>query len=194
MLRNPSWSLCRRAPPADNLSGPGWRHGVNAAKAARAALKIVDTDPQGASKLFDLLRIDPSAGMEQWNSTQQTSIDDAESGLIVGAVERDETRSKIALLQRSRPQRNFTAARAAYLAWTAESPHMSRLMTTAVTRDQQASRAFAAELTAPIAYIRKQAADRKLNQDSIYALSSQLDISPDVIRKQASNNNIHISR
>ena len=186
--------LFRRSPPADNLSGPGWRHGVNAAKAARTSLNIKDTDPQGASKLFDILGIDPSAGMVDGDHTQGSSIDTAESGLIVGAVARDETRSKIALLQRTRPQRNFTAARAAYLAWTADSPHTSRLMTTAVTRDQQASRAFAAELTAPVAYLRKHATDRKLTQDGVYALSNQLGISPDVVRKQASNNQINISR
>ncbi len=189
--------LFRRSPPADNFSGPGWRHGVNAAKAARAALSINEGDPEGSSKLFDLLKIDLSAGGEdvgQGAGSNQPTIDVGESGTIVGAVERDETRSKIALLQRARPQRKFTAARAAYLAWTSETAHTSRLMTTAVTRDQQASRAFAAELTAPISYIRRHATGRKLTQDDVYSLSNRLGIAPDVVRKQATNNNISIGR
>ncbi|MGK3946091.1 hypothetical protein ABK046_48050, partial [Streptomyces caeruleatus] len=50
--------------------------------------------------------------------------------------------------------KEFSAARAAFLAWTG-SETSSRLVTTARTRQQRASRAFAAELLAPAAFLKK---------------------------------------
>jgi hypothetical protein len=65
-------------------------------------------------------------------------------------------------------------------------------LTSAVTRDQQASRAFAAELTAPFAFLRAKAKHSKLKQDQVIDLSAELDIGSDVVSKQALNNGLQV--
>jgi hypothetical protein len=54
-----------------------------------------------------------------------------------------------------------------------------------VTRDQQANRAFAAELTAPVSFHRKHARRSKLTQDQVFDLAAELEIGADVVSKQA---------
>jgi len=179
--------------PADNLSLPAWKRGIAAAQAVRRALQIKDTDAQGSSKFFDILGIDLRASMNAATDEQLTDEAwESEGQPIVGAIERNELRSRIALLQRHRTQRKFTAARCAYMAWTAERAHDHRLVTMAVTRDQQASRAFAVEMTAPIAYLRMVARSHPLGSDEVYGVANALGINPDVVRKQAQNNNLRL--
>jgi hypothetical protein len=62
-----------------------------------------------------------------------------------------------------------------------------------VTRDQQANRAFAAELTAPLALIRLRAPKRRLTQNAVYDLAGDLKIGLDVVKNQALNNGIQVS-
>ena len=63
-------------------------------------------------------------------------------------------------------------------------------MTHAVTRDQQASRAFAAELLAPIDYIKAQTSGNKLHYQRVFDLATELGVEPGVVSKQAQNNGI----
>lgn len=186
--------------PLDNQSLPAWKRGVAAATAVRRALKIKDTDVNGSNKFFDALGIE--IGGER-GSQDQVGVSDtawssseweSEGQPIVGAIQRDEMRSRIALLQRQRAQRKFTAARCAFMAWTAEHAHEHRLVTMAVTRDQQASRAFAVEMTAPIAYLRSVARSQPLMSDDVYGVANALGVNPDVVRKQAQNNNLRLGR
>jgi hypothetical protein len=86
----------------------------------------------------------------------------------------------------------LATARAAYTAWSSEARTDSRLMTNAVTRDQQASRAFAAETLVPIAYIRSQAKGSKLAQHLMYDIACNASVEVDVVRKQALNNGLQI--
>lgn len=184
----------RKVPvPADNPALPAWKRGVAAAQAVRKALQIKDTDAQGSSKFFDTLGIDltPNSYVAEVEPSTDTTWE-SEGQPIVGAIERNELRSRIALLQRHRAQRKFTAARCAYMAWTAEREHDHRLVTMAVTREQQASRAFAVELTAPIAYLRMVARSHPLGSDDVYGVANALGINPDVVRKQAQNNNLRL--
>jgi hypothetical protein len=174
--------LATIAVPSDNPSVPAWRRGVEAAKRVRTRLGIKETDPNGATKFFEKLNIDP-------NRIAQNSV---QTGNVVGAVAREDQALRVALLQQTFNQRRFAAARAAYTAWTSEHKER-RLLTLAVTRTQQANRAFAAELTAPVAYLRAHAkSGSKLPQDLVYELAADLHIGADVVQKQALNNGLQI--
>lgn len=189
--------LARTSIPADNLASPAYRRGVQAAKAVRDALKISDLDPNGSTKLFDLLHIDTSnqikiesAASGKRGDSEMSADFDFENAPIVGAVAKTDIHPRIALLQSGKPQRRFTAARGAYLAWTAGHDEANRLITTALTRDQQASRGFAAEILVPANYLRKFSRKTALRGEDAFELASTLGASPDLVRKQAQNNNI----
>lgn len=171
--------------PQDNLSVPAYRRGVNAAQRVRQRLGISDTDPRGATRVFEELRIDTSA--------RTGTITIADDNSITGAVLRHDDEMKVGLLQATEPKRRFAAARAVFSGWSAEDTAEGRFLTSAVTRDQQANRAFAAELTAPLALIRKRAR-RGLSQNDLFELAGELQIGTDVVAKQASNNGIDVSR
>lgn len=163
--------------PADNFAAPAWRRGVQAARQLRTRLGIRETDPSGTNRVFSLLKL----------ATDRYGEDRTNEASLTGAVARDEAEARVALLQPSLPQRRFTAARAIYMAWTSEE-HETRYLTSAVTRDQQASRAFAAELTAPLALL--QSRRSMLTRDGIQDLAAELQIGPDVVTKQAWNNGL----
>ncbi|RED42007.1 hypothetical protein BJ123_102178 [Rhodopseudomonas thermotolerans] len=173
--------------PQDNYAVPAFRRGLQAAEILRKRLGISDTDPNAASRIFDMLEID--------TTLQTKSVQRNDDVAVTGAVVRFENEMKVALLQQTEAKRRFAAARAVFSAWSSETPTESRLLTSAVTRDQQANRAFAAELTAPKALIRSRfrGKKRKFTQSDIRELADELRVSPDVVRKQASNNGVTIS-
>jgi hypothetical protein len=171
--------------PPDNPLLPAWRRGVQAAKRVRAKLGIEEMDPLGGQILLDKLKIDLGRALSHENEPEPASI--------VGAVSRKEQCARIALLQAGTDRRRFSAARAAYLAWSAEDRTESRLMTNAVTRDQQASRAFAAETLIPFAYIRSQAKSSTLPQHLLYDIASNANVEIDVVKKQAQNSGLQIA-
>jgi hypothetical protein len=112
---------------------------------------------------------------------------------ISGLVSKDDMYARAALLQPVQQQRRFSAARAAYTAWASE-PKTSRLITQAVTRDQQASRSFAAEITAPIAYLRSAAHGGRLSHEQVFELAANLKIGPDVVKKHAQNKGLQVGQ
>jgi hypothetical protein len=120
--------------------------------------------------------------------------DDGSGATITGAMVKDGSVARIGLVQRRRTQRRFAAARGAYLAWSTPEKHDSRLITQAVTRDQQESRAFAAEMMAPIDFIVSRKSRFGFNPDAIDALAEELVIGADVIRHQVSNKGLSIVR
>jgi hypothetical protein len=164
--------------PPDNFSVEAWQRGVRAAKLLRKVFQIEDTDPSGASRIFERLKVGTD------------STDGIESNLT-GAVARHDGEARIALLQPALAQRRFAAARAIFGAWSAGQQE-SRFLTSAVTRDQQANRAFAAELTAPYALLRSHARNSRLTQDQVFALAAELQIGSDVVSKQALNNGLQV--
>jgi hypothetical protein len=178
--------LTTLALPHDNTSVPAFRRGVNAAKRVRQRLGIGETDPRGATRIFEALNIDTSARTGSVPTNDETSI--------TGAVIRQETEMRVGLLQTTESKRRFAAARAIFSGWSAEHPNESRLLTSAVTRDQQANRAFAAELTAPLALIRQRVQRSRLKPSEIFELAADLQIGADVVSKQASNNGIEVLR
>jgi hypothetical protein len=173
--------------PRDVLTAQAHRRGLTGAEFVRQRLNIKDTDPSGATKVFEALQIDTS--VRGYSNTNRL-----EDALITGAVVRDESSMRIALLQATEPKRRFAGARAIFAAWSAENHHEGRLLTSAVTRDQQANRAFATELTAPRALLKKKAVHGNLSRSAIYELADELRIGADVISKHAINNGINAPR
>jgi hypothetical protein len=171
--------------PPENYSRPSWLRGMQAAKNLREKLLINARDPMGADKIFDRLGIDP---------TQSVHLPDVNNIQLPfsGAIERHDNTAKIALLQQDVMHRRFGAGRSTYLAWVSE--HESRrLVTNAVTRDQQASRSFAAEILIPQAYLTRLAGStRELHYDQVREVARERRIMPDVARKQAYNAGIRV--
>jgi hypothetical protein len=171
--------------PKENLTLPAHRRGVRAAELIRRRLGIKDLDVGGASRVFELLEID--------THTQSSSSQTYDEVVVTGAVVRNDSEMKIALLQQKEIKRRFAGARAIFSAWASESLNEIRLLTSAVTRDQQANRAFAAELTAPKEIIRSRAKNRRLSLSAVFDLAAELQIGADVVKKQALNNGIQVT-
>jgi hypothetical protein len=170
--------------PPENYVAPSWRRGLQAVRNVREALNISSKDPSGADKFFEALGIDTSV------TVQVRATNGAPP--LTGAIDRNQTEAKLALLQDKELQRRFAAGRAAYLAWVSEDKSR-RLVTNAVTRDQQASRQFAAEILIPRRDLELQSGDgRELRSDQILEVARQRKVMPDVAFWQARNAGIRI--
>ncbi len=172
-------------PPPVNHVIPAWRRGVQAATKVRNILGIKEDDPKGGDLFFTKLGIDA-------NDKVADRANDIEENSISGAVVRNNYKARIGLLQHRPVQRRFAAARGAYTAWTSEHLQESRLLTQAVTRDQQENRAFAAEMMSPIYFLRKNAVRSVLTESKVNELAAELNIGADVIRNQAQNNGLQL--
>lgn len=169
--------------PMDNLQGPSWRRGMQAAKNLRKSLGIDPADESGAIRIFDTLGIDVA---------RKDNGNPGEKLLLGGAVDRDNSKAKIAIYHSGIEHRRFAAGRAAYLCWVSENKSR-RLMTNAVTRDQQASRQFAAEILVPQEYIKKCAHDSQIGYDYLRDIAAQRRTMPDVAFKQAYNAGVKVA-
>lgn len=166
------------ASPNDQVLAPAWRYGYQAARELRAGLSVAERDIEGASAVFEKLNIDPG-------SRQIAEFRGIESP-ISGGVESLERGGRMVLSQDGAPSRRFAASRATFFFWTGMKKDR-RLLTDAVTRDQQASRAFAAELLVPQAYLRSKAEGSKLRWDQVYQIAERATASLEVVKHQASN-------
>jgi len=175
--------------PPDNVVLPAWQRGESAAKRLRQKLQISDQDPRGSDQLFELLKIDP----ERKATTGANTGENATTPIVVGVVQRNDQAARIALVQENERHRRFAAARGIFAAWASERQE-SRFLTPSVTRDQQANRAFAAEILAPDAYIRSQAKRGRISQDRIFELASDLNIDSGVVWKHAQNKGLQVVR
>jgi hypothetical protein len=169
-------------PPSDDV-GPAWRVGYKAAQALRENLSIGETDFNGASAVFERLGIDPTV-------RQVVDLAGVESP-IVGGIEKHESAGRLALIQEGRQGRRFAAARGTYFLW-AEKNKGRRLITDAVTRDQQISRAFAAELLVPQRYLRTQAKGNKLAREKVREIADLASVAPEMIKHQAVNSGLQL--
>ena len=167
----------------ENYSLPAWRRGVQAANRVREKFGINELDPQSGSKFLEALDID--------TAKVSAAITDNDLCPVTGAVIRNESVAQIGLVQARQTQRRFAAARAAYAAWASTKPVGAQLLTRAVTRPQQASRGFAAEMMAPTAFLRSRARIR-LSLDEVQNLADELVIGADVVRNQAQNNGLQL--
>jgi hypothetical protein len=113
--------------------------------------------------------------------------------LISGAVEREDDNMRVALAGSNRAHRKFAAGRAAFLTWS-QGENSSRLVTTARTRDQQASRAFAAELLAPAKFLKKRLGERsEVSPFTLDRISEEMGIASTVVHYQAKNHGYYIA-
>jgi hypothetical protein len=171
--------------PAENFSAPSWRRGKAAADRVRSNLGVSVQNANAADILFERMNFDPAI---------RTILQNVSEEPFVGAVARANGKVNVALVQAESAQRRFSAARAAYLAWVSEA-HSQRLVTNAVTRDQQASRSFAAEILIPQAYLVSLAGVKKtLHVEQVHEASRSRKVMPDVALKQATNAGIKIIR
>lgn len=173
--------------PPENFGAPSWRRGKTAAERVRTFLGVSAQNANAADILFDRMHIDPAT---------RTPIDNREEAAapFSGAVAREDGKANIALLQKELAARRFSAARAAYLAWVSEA-NSQRLVTNAVTRDQQASRSFAAEMLIPQAFLLSLAGSRKeLHVEQLRDAARIRRVMPDVAFKQATNAGIKLQR
>jgi hypothetical protein len=100
------------------------------------------------------------------------SFSEAPAG-IAALVSRKDTVANIATVARSAREQRFKVCTAAYIGW-AGVPGEDRVATPAFTRHQQASRAFAAELLAPRAYLQGRAPTRGFTSDQIEDIAGEL--------------------
>ncbi len=169
--------------PRDALGAPAWRTGYQAADQLRIRFQVEEQDVHGAEAIFERLNISTAIEHQQSGTSNDAPV--------IGATERSNESGKLALVQNNRSSRRFSAARATYFLWTSTSERY-RLITSAVTRDQQASRAFAAELLAPQSYIRSQATSGRLSSEQIAEIATKANVAPEVIRLQAANSGLQV--
>ncbi len=183
----PAKELLEARRPADNAPR-AYEWGYRATDVARSALGIAHDDPRGSLAFFDRLQFDPSAGIDDGKSLEATA-----PAIISGAVERNDDKMRVVLSGSNGAHRKFAAARAAFLAWSPGS-NSSRLVTTARTRDQQASRAFAAELLAPAKFLRRILGDRsEVSPFTLDRISEEIGVAPTVVHHQAANHGYYVA-
>ena len=170
--------------PPDQQSLPAWRIGYQAAQGFREALGGDERDLASSDRIFDLLGIDSDLRIPPALSVGDLPIS--------GAASRNGEIGRLALLPASLTARRFAAARGAYFLWTAKMQE-ARLMTSAVTRDQQVSRAFAADVLVPRQFVRSRATkDMRLDWDDLEAIANEAKVASDVVKFQATNQGIQI--
>jgi hypothetical protein len=164
--------------PADRPSLPAWKFGYGAARTLRDHFSIGEKDIGGASLIFEKLHVGGAAKHE-------IDLRGVESP-IVGGVQKRKSHGRMIITADSRQARQFANARATFFLLIGRDKE-SRLITGAVTRDQQASRAFAAELLVPQAFVRSQADGNRLKWGRVNEIAAEADVSPEVVSLQASN-------
>jgi hypothetical protein len=171
--------------PADTLAR-AYEWGYHATDAAREAFGIAHDDPSGATAFLERLQIDPSAGSEPGADANAFSV-------ISGAITREGDDAQLSLAGSNSARRKFAAVRASFLTWS-DSKQSSRLVTTARTRDQQASRAFAAELLAPAKFLKKRLGERgEVSPFTLDKISDEIGVAPNVVHYQAKNHGYYIA-
>jgi len=171
--------------PPENYHAPSWRRGKRAAQNVREKFGIDIKDPRGADIVFERLQLDTSRQTHVPTNNNFTPP-------FTGAIDRHEGTAKVALLQPDELRRRFSAGRAAYLGWVSEA-QSRRLVTNAVTRDQQASRSFAAEILIPQAYLKSLAGPKgELHDYQVREAARSRRVMPEVAFKQAYNAGIRV--
>lgn len=176
--------LAARKPPDTTARAYEW--GYRATATARDAFKIAHDDPSGATAFFEKLHIDPTTGIE-------AGVDTSAVPVISGAVAREDSDVQLSLAGSNSAHRKFAAARASFLTWS-DKEMSSRLVTRARTRDQQASRAFAAELLAPAKFLRKRLGERgEVSPFTLDKISDEIGVAPNVVHYQARNHGYFVA-
>jgi hypothetical protein len=160
--------------------------GYRATEAARKALGIANDDPFGHKVFFARLQFDPANVVED-------GFEPVNTPLVSAVVTRTDDSMKLATVGANEAQRKFAAARASFLTWSHDE-EASHLVTTAKTRAQQASRAFAAELLAPVKFLRKRLGERgEVSSFTLDKVSEEIGVASSVVRYQVQNDGFFIA-
>lgn len=170
--------LAVRLPPDQHPFA--WQWGREAAHQVRREFHISNADPQGGQNFLTALDLG-----------SMKTIGPRRAEQISGGLRLYGDRLQLAMFDELPPQQRFTAVRAAFLGWVHSAPG-AHLVTTAITRDQQASRAFAAEMLAPTGYIRTRAPNRVLSDHAIDEIAQALGAPAGAVRFQAGRAGINV--
>lgn len=121
-----------------------------------------------------------------------TIADDTDERDIQGLVVRDGDRLALAVRGKDRAQQRFRLCRALFLGWQ-QGQTSAHLVSSAKTWPQQASRAFAAELLAPAAWLREHAGRQGLSESQIQIMAQERHCAAQIIREQARNHYIRLA-
>jgi hypothetical protein len=174
--------VLRAKRPDDNVR-QAYDWGYNAASEARKALGISHDKPDGRLEFFRKLGFDPKISSDIGSPISNIFP-------IQAAVSRAHKTMKLALS--SGTDKEFSAARASFLAWLSND-NGSRLVTTARTREQRASRAFGAELLAPAEFLKKRLGrELDVSPFTLDKVSDEIGVASTIVRLQARNNGYRI--
>jgi len=160
-----------------DLNHAAWRNGLDAAKVVRRRLGLPLDPTEAVGRLLGGVPLAPSSeiavGLPQ----------------VSGLARRSGKSLRAVVAANGQPSKRFSLCRAAYLGWM-EGGDGEIAVTNADTRRQQASRAFAAEVAAPVALLEERAGRTGLTSDVIRETSREWACSPKTIIYQAVNNDI----
>lgn len=148
-------------PAADDLNDAAWVAGVASAALVRARGGISWDNPRAA--------VDELFGPAMAESGELSSS--GPEG-ITGLSQRLDRSARIGTVAGSARQRRFRACSAIYMAWNADDGE-DRAATNALTRRQQAGRAFAAEMLAPQSALLARATHSGFDDDDLWNLASE---------------------
>jgi hypothetical protein len=148
-------------PPVDDLLHPAWATGEASALAVRVNTGHRNEHPR--MTVDNLLGDVVHRARELGRRGPET---------VTAVFKRSDDNARIVTVSKTARQRRFRACSAAYLAWTAQ-PGEERAATVALTRRQQASRAFAAEMVAPQDVLIERAGNSGFDSDDLEALASE---------------------
>jgi hypothetical protein len=148
--------------PERDPRGKIWIHGYEAARLVRRNLHIEGLNPRRV--------IDSIFGAAV--SAQATAIGGVHPLALEAILNRTNGAMRVAIPTASARLRRSRLCRASYLAWKANEGESSAV-TTATTLDQQASRAFAAELLAPVESLKELAGNDGLTSEKIEAFAQE---------------------
>jgi hypothetical protein len=165
-------------PVSDDLSQPAWVIGGRAANQLRNILGLDINRPRRAVQQLLDGAVRPNEALSQAAPTS-----------IVALVSSQGDSARIAAVAKSARQQRFRACAATYIAWSTRGTG-DRAATVALTRVQQASRAFAAELLAPRQLLKDRAGRFGLTAETIAKAADDFICPHDAVVLQAFNGGI----
>ena len=125
-----------------------------------------------------------------WAQSPSRTMASRPAGLLKAALERSDDSASVAVTAEGDPTgERFTLARSVFLRHFTSSGGRRRLVTDGHTRQQRASRAFAAEFLAPAAGLSRQVGDR-ISHREVDDLAVHYQVSPSVIVHQIQNHQL----